>query len=82
MMLIQEKHLIICNFIDEKTGRTIKERFFVSTFVKCRTTFVKIKVFYRNFPVIKRKSKTKQIMTINIISGLRDLLTKKSKQFI
>ena len=68
--------------IDEKTGRIVKERFFVSTFVKFRTAFVKIKVFYRNFPVIKQKNKTKQIMTINIISDLRDLLTKKSKQFI
>ena len=67
---------------DEKTGRIIKERLFVSTFVKFRTAFVKIKVFYRNFPVIKQKNKTKQIMTINIISDLRDLLTKKSKQFI
>ena len=67
---------------DEKTGRIIKERLFVSTFVKFRTAFVKIKVFYRNFPVIKQKNKAKQIMTINIISDLRDLLTKKSKQFI
>ena len=54
----------------------------MSTFVKFRTAFAKIKVFYRNFPVIKQKNKTKQIMTINIISDLRDLLTKKSKQFI
>ena len=66
----------------KKREELSKKGLFVSTFVKFRTAFAKIKVFYRNFPVIKQKNKTKQIMTINIISDLRDLLTKKSKQFI
>ena len=63
-------------------GKTIKEEIFVSTFVKCNTVLVKIKVSYRNFSVIKKK---KQIMKINITSDLKALLTKKgvnSKQFI
>ena len=63
-------------------GKTIKEEIFVSTFVKCSTVLVKIKVSYRNFSVIKKK---KQIMKINITSDLKALLTKKgvnSKQFI
>ena len=68
--------------LQRKNGETIKEEIFVSTFVKCSTVLVKIKVSYRNFSVIKKK---KQIMKINITSDLKALLTKKgvnSKQFI
>ena len=67
--------------LQRKNGETIKEEIFVSTFVKCSTVLVKIKVSYRNFSVIKKKI----IMKINITSDLKALLTKKgvnSKQFI
>ena len=44
------------NFAEKKWGN-YKEEIFVSTFVKCSTVLVKIKVSYRNFSVIKKKKK-------------------------
>ena len=59
--------------LQRENGEIIKEVIFVSTFVKCRKALVNIMVFNRNLPVINQK----KIMTINIFSDLKDLLTKK-----